>query len=179
MGSGSVPSSITRGRVSAVVLATFFSGAATCGSGSSPTAPVDELGQFTATVSGAVSAQLSGSADALGTASGTPGWALGMTALDGSGGISFVEEGMPRPSPGTYVLASALEHGGNAPNSQFTATVGFPPSSGFGSISGTLTITASSPTSVAGTFDFTAADPEDESRTVSVTGSFNAVNVDF
>ena len=127
MSSGSVPSSIARGRVSAVVLAIFFSGAATCGSGASPTAPVDELGQFTATVSGAVSAQLSGSADALGTASGTPGWALGMTALDGSGGISFVEEGMPRPSPGTYALASALEHGGNAPNSQFTATVGFRP----------------------------------------------------
>lgn len=172
----------TRGlwsRTAAVLLAAFFSGAATCGSGSSPTAPVDELGQFTATVEGAVgNLQLSGVAEAIGTATGTPAWALNMTASDGSGNISFTEEGMPRPGTGTYVVDSALEHGGNAPGSRFTAVVLFPPVSGFGSLSGTLEITSSSATRVSGTFSFTAADPEDESRTITVTGSFNATNQD-
>lgn len=167
-------------RTSAAALAAFFSVAATCGDSGSPTAPEDELGQFSASIDdGSMNQQLSGTAESMGTASGTPAWALELLATGGSGRITFTEEGMPRPGTGTYVIDSTLEHGGNAPNSRFTAVVLLPPSSGFGSISGTLEITSSSPTRVAGTFTFTAADPENESRTVTVTGSFDAVNEDF
>lgn len=151
-----------------------------CSSSSSPTDPIPEEGRFNATVSGAVTAELSGTATSFGTASSPAAWAVQMRASDGAGGVSFAEEGAPRPSPGTYALASAIEHGGNAPDAAFTGVVGIAsPVSGFGSISGTLTITASSPTSVSGEFDFVAADPENEGRTVQVTGSFTAVNTDL
>lgn len=141
--------------------------------------PTDEGTTFTASITGAVSVDLRGTATSIGTASGTPAWAVQMTASDGSGGISFTEEGRPRPTPGTYTVASALEHGGNAPDSEFTAVVGVAsPASSFGSISGTLTITGSSATRVSGTFTFTAEDPTSPGRTVTVTGSFTANNRD-
>ncbi|MDH3223935.1 MAG: hypothetical protein OEO23_09475 [Gemmatimonadota bacterium] len=153
--------------------------AAACSSSSSPVGPVAGGSQFTATVTGVVSTQLTGTARSFGTATGTPAWAVELLGENSSGGVSFTEEGMPRPSTGVYAIASALEHGGNAPNSAFTGVVLIAsPASSFGSLSGTLTITASSPTSVSGEFTFTAADPDDESRTITVTGEFTASNQD-
>lgn len=162
------------------VLASLALVGAACGSSSSPTDPLPDAGRFTATVTGAVSAQFTGTAASFGTASSPAAWAVQMTADDRSGGVSFSEEGAPRPTPGTYSLASALEHGGNAPDAAFTGVVGVASAAaGFGSISGTLTITSSSPTSVSGEFTFVAVDPEDESRQVTVTGSFTSENRDF
>lgn len=154
--------------------------AAACSSSSSPVGPLGGGSEFTATLTGVLSTQLSGTATSLGTATGTPAWAVELLGANSSGGISFTREGMPRPSTGVYAIVSALEHGGNAPDSDFTGVVLVAsPASSFGSLSGTLTITGSSPTSVSGEFTFTAADPSDESRTITVTGEFTASNQDF
>lgn len=165
--------SIAAGAVAAVTAA--------CSSSSSTTGPpLPEGGAFSATVTGTVDAQLTGMASSLGTAANPAGWVIEMEADDGASGIVFSEEGMPRPTPGTYPIASALEHGGNAPNSDFTAVIAIGSfTTSFGSTSGTLTITSSSATSVSGEFTFTAEDADDESRTVTVTGTFTSVNQDF
>lgn len=151
-----------------------------CDSTSSPVTPPSAGSQFAATISGTVTAQLNGQAESIGATSGTPAWAIQMTTGNSTEGIVFNVEGMGRPAPGTYVIASALDHGGNAPNQEFTAVVGLAnPFDSFGSLSGTLRITDSSASAVSGTFTFTAQDATNPGRTVTVDGTFTANNRDL
>ncbi|MGI9628281.1 MAG: hypothetical protein ACR2QM_15715 [Longimicrobiales bacterium] len=151
-----------------------------CSESTPLTAPSDADSFFTADISGAILTRLEGPARSTGIGGGEPGWNIDMTTATASGAIGIIVDGMPRPPEDTYIIASALEHGGNAPNNEFTAIVGLTsPTSSFGSISGTLTITESTATNVSGTFAFTAEDPLDETRTVMVQGSFRTVNQDL
>lgn len=151
-----------------------------CDTTSSPVTPPSAGSQFAATISGTVTAQLNGQAESLGTTSGTPAWNIQMTTGNSTEGIIFTVEGMGRPGPGTYVIASALQHGGNAPNQEFTAVLGLAnPFDSFGSLTGTLRITDSSASSVSGTFTFTAQDATNAGRNVTVNGSFTANNRDL
>jgi len=78
-----------------------------------------------------------------------------------------------RPVPGTYQLAP-LSPGSSEPAATFYYT-----SDGtlelFGATSGELVITSSSPSSVRGTFTFFATSATNETRSVTVQGTFTAV----
>ena len=78
-----------------------------------------------------------------------------------------------RPMPGTYQI-TPLSAGSTEPAATFFYT-----SEGtlelFGATSGEIVITSSSPTSVRGTFTFFATSATNETRSVTVQGSFTAV----
>ena len=156
----------------AAVLATSaFVASSSTGPGAGPT--------FTATVSGAVSKQFSGSATSMGRVA--DAWNAALQSPGGGGTILLGNDVSGRPEPGTYKIADMEEHGGNPPVGQYTALValaggGLTTPVGFGSVNGTLIIEASSPTAVTGSFNFVAVDASDSTRTVTVDGTFTTDN---
>lgn len=152
----------------------------------------DVGGSFSATISGDVNADISGFAvqgqTTVDPDTGDQGWAAflgrGEDQGDAADAVFFVRLGA-RPAQGTYALEDIAD-GTGVETGEFAGfvalglgsqTVQF---SGF-SLSGTLTITSSSPDRVAGTFDFQASgfDPTQNppaEQVVSVSGTFDAVS---
>lgn len=132
-------------------------------------------GTFTATVTGHVSATLSGVAAATGGAS-TGGWGV-VLPPGGPMSITLVTPGKDRPPAGTYPIVEGVQAIGAEDTlffASFSAAVG---TSSYTSTGGTLTIQSSSATRVVGSFTFeamrgTVGNPE----IVSVQGTFNATN---
>jgi len=146
-------------------------GAAACGGSSTDEGgPGNPTGTFSATVTGAASANLSGEA-AASTVPGTGRWGITLGVGEPQW-IVFLASGQ-RPLPGTYpVLAPVLVFQMTEP--AFSASV---QTGGYSSMEGTLTLTSSSPTRVVGSFQFTAergtvGNPE----VVQVQGTFDAIN---
>ncbi|MCB0720336.1 MAG: hypothetical protein KDD65_17950 [Bacteroidetes bacterium] len=130
-------------------------------------------GTYTGEVTGAVSQTLTGTAaSAGGTVSG--GWGIGLGSV--SSGIAIASN-VDRPGKGTYSFVD-ISQASSATSGQYVATISLAGGASFGSTSGSLEITSSSATEVKGTFTFNAKGVLDPSSTVTVTGSFNAVNVD-
>ena len=137
-----------------------------CGSdGGGATGPMDDFGSFSVTVSGDLSTSASGEI-VFHTGDIDPTWAVSMGSTEVS--LTIVRTS-GRPGAGTYNLTT--EDGENY--ALVGAQAGGVNFSGE-SVSGTLTITASSPSRVTGTFSFTAVSFIDELEIV-VTGSFEAV----
>jgi hypothetical protein len=147
---------------------------------SSPTAEDDngndaQPGTFSATVTGHVSATVSGVAAATGGAS-TGGWGI-VLAPGGPQSITIVTPGRDRPPAGTYPIVVSVQAIGATSTVFFASFVAAPASSSYTSTEGTLTIQSSSATRVVGSFSFeamrgTVGNPE----IVNVQGTFNATN---
>lgn len=138
--------------------------------GDGGTEPKPQPSGFTATVSGATSASLSGTA---GFAATGQGFVLDLVNKDANGPmISFVRVGA-LPATGTYTF-SAVPQAGEIVG--LYATGGATPA-GYASTGGTLTITVSSNDRLKGSFSFTATGGSTGAATISVTGSFDAARV--
>ena len=146
--------------------------------GSSPTAMANADGSFTASVEGTTTVELSGTADFQDDAS-PPAFGIRLLGSDGASSILFFTDGMTRPPASDYVIESALEHGGNGPVGTFTAVLSVGTSDFYGSVTGTLDIGSSSAGQVSGTFTFSGADANDETRSVTVNGTFTATPRQF
>lgn len=140
-----------------------------CG-GDGGTDPKPQPTGFTATVSGATSASLSGSAVFAATGQ---GFVLDLVNKDAQGPmISFVRVGA-LPGTGTYTFSAVPQPGEIV---GLYATGGATPT-GYASTGGTLTITTSSSDRLKGSFSFTATGGGTGTATVSITGSFDAGRV--
>jgi hypothetical protein len=146
--------------------------------GSDPAASDDitnQPGMFTATVTGHVTATVSGLAASTGGTS-TGGWGIAM-APGGSQSITMVTPGNDRPPPGSYPIVQSIQAMGATGTSFFASFVADLASSSYTSTEGTLTIQSSSATRVVGSFSFearrgTVGNPQ----IVNVQGTFNATN---
>lgn len=139
----------------------------------------DEAGTFTATIEGAIDAEVSGSAFSSGTGS---AWALVLassqptskTEAVGSGddeSFSFVRALGGRPGEGTYsIFSDALEQ-----SEDFIGSV-YVGGTFYSEATGNLVVTSSSSSSVRGTFAFNATNG---SETITVEGAFNSINTEF
>jgi hypothetical protein len=156
-------------------------GLAACNETTSPETggpDVGMTGEFTATLSGAVSTQITGFAQSSGATD--EGWSVHLLTPGGGNSILIVTEGVGRPAPGDYTIADIASTLNDAPAGEYSVFVGLEGDAsavtGFFSVSGTLTITASSSEAVSGSFSFTGADPSDLSVTVTVEGNFTSRN---
>jgi hypothetical protein len=159
----------------AVATLTLLAATAACGGGDSATGPTKSVqpGTFTATVSGALGASLTGPA-AFGSGDGGSGLAMG--TADGKRSIGFTRLVEGVPPTGTYTLGDDTESNTTKFIASYVVIDG-----GTGALfvsrdgSGTLKITASSSSHVAGTFTWTGYDSDQpDARTITVTGSFDA-----
>jgi hypothetical protein len=137
-----------------------------CGGGDKPN-PVEPItSSFTANVSGATTATLTGLASFVSTTQGF-GLTLASAAADGSA-ITFVRAG-GAPAAGTYALgANPLQPG------DFVALYTGGSTAFYGATAGTLTVSSISANSMRGSFTFTAKGGNTGTATVTVTGSFDA-----
>lgn len=158
-----------------VAALTLLATTAACGGGSdSATGPKStQPGTFSASVSGALSATLTGPA-AFGSGDGGSGLAMG--TADGKRSIGFTRLVEGIPATGTYTLGDDSESNTTKFIASYVVIDG-----GTGALfvsrdgSGTLKITASSSSHVAGTFSWTGYDSSaPDARTITVTGSFDA-----
>ena len=146
--------------------------------GSDPAANDDmdnQPGTFSATVTGHVSATVSGLAAATGGA-GFGGWGIAL-APGGPQSITMVTPGNNRPPAGTYPIIVSVQAVGATSTVFFASFVADSGSSSYSSTEGTLTIQSSSATRVVGSFSFearrgTVGNPQ----IVNVQGTFNATN---
>ncbi len=138
-----------------------------------------QTGSFTATVTGAVSASLQGTATFGASAAGqdsADGFGLVMGSSSVNPEIVF-GSAQPRPGTGTQTVINFVESG-SATSGQVFATY----TRGtvvYGSVSGTLRLTESSDSEVAGTFEFEAINLINPTETVTVSGSFDARGIDI
>ena len=141
-----------------------------CGDDDDPPGPGN--GSFSATVTGDISATISGQALS-GFATGENAFGMTFVTSDGRYGVVFVRTGA-RPGNGTYTVGDQA--------GDFAVIVTFDPTPQnatndddmlFAATSGQITITNSSGTGVTGTFSFDAEDFTGAS-TISVTGSFQS-----
>ena len=148
---------------------------------SAPSSNPAGAGQFTANLTGAVTTTLSGFATSSGRAGTT--WTLTMIVPGGPENISMItEDGLGRLDPGTYNLVDATTgFGGGAPSPHLIAALQLAPGAftgyqGFNVMRGTLTVSASTATSVSGSFEFVTSHSSDPSSTVTVSGTFTSAN---
>jgi hypothetical protein len=135
----------------------------------------DQPGSFSATVTGHISATVSGVAAATGGAS-TGGWGIAL-APAGPQSITIVTPGRDRPAAGTYPIVEGVQAIGAEDTLFFASFVAAVGTSSYTSTGGTLTIQSSSATRVVGSFNFeaqrgTVGNPQ----IVNVQGTFNATN---
>lgn len=130
---------------------------------------------FQATVSGAISTSLSGTALSGGPENNS-GWALVLGVIptagkNGDGGsITFGRAEGNRPGTGTYSVNGVEESGSDIYG---IAILG---STAYTATSGSFVVTSSSSTNVKGTFNFTASNG---SESVTIEGGFNATNYGY
>ena len=168
-------STISFGRTALGVL---FLSVAACGG--TPTGGANQGGQFTADLSGVVTTRLTGTAGSQGRVGVT--WTLLLVHTDAESSISVFIDGDGRPAPGTYPLVDFTTHNTSpVPGVLVGAVVlgnGVLPGPGFDILSGTFTVTSSTPTSVVGTFLMTAAHSSSPGTVLQVSGTFDALNQD-
>jgi hypothetical protein len=161
-----------------LMIATVAGVLAACGdSGTGPGDGPLTLGSGSAQVNGAVSRNFSGIAlfatDVLIEVTGERNFGLAIEDLAGTSEVTVGFTGEGRPPAGTYPLAG--------PETSRFAEARFTNSSGqdeyFASLSGTLTITASTAQSLQGTVSFQARREFGGQGEISVTASFNATCV--
>ena len=138
------------------------------GSGNQP-------GTFSATVTGAVSASLSGVAVSTGSAI-TGGWGI-VLAPGSAQSITILTPGRDRPPEGTFPIVVFIQGGGGTAVQCIASIVAVPGVSSYTSTGGTLTIESSAATRVTGSFSFaaqrgTVGNPQN----VEAEGTFNATN---
>lgn len=176
---GKLKSSISRRAIGALLIAVF--GAACSGGGADdstgPNPPGGTVGSFSATVSGAVSASLSGSA-AFGnsTVSGSQGFAIALVPASGTNTIIFGRVNAQAPGTGTYQIGDFATQS-SVTGAMIAALIAGSGQSGqiYVSTSGTLTITASSADEIKGNFTVSAsAVTVSGTQAVTITGSFTA-----
>ena len=146
-----------------------------CGTSQGP--DTSTTGEFQATVTGAATAELSGFASSEGEEG--LGWAVFLITPGGESNIMLLASEIGRPGPGTYQLADIASTLKDPPPGVYSAMVGLnsvPAPLGHRSISGTFTVTSSSPDAVSGRFDFLAGDPADAAGQISVIGTFTSRN---
>jgi hypothetical protein len=148
---------------------------ALAGCGDSATDITNLPGSFSATVTGTVSATLSGVAVSTGS-SATGGWGI-VLPPGGAQSITLATPGNDRPPPGTYPIV-VFAQGGPTTETVFIASIVAEPGvTSYTSTEGTLTIASSTDTRVSGSFNFearrgTVGNPS----VVNVTGTFDATN---
>ncbi|MCA9764158.1 MAG: hypothetical protein KC544_13640 [Gemmatimonadetes bacterium] len=132
---------------------------AACGSGNGP--EPGGTGTFTAVVSapGKDPVTITGDAPSLGNR-GDSNWYTHMVSPDGNSSFRIFFSGAERPAVGEYQMVNFVETDATPPVGQFVATGGTDQASlqgiALASISGTVTITSSSSTSIVGTFRYQA-----------------------
>lgn len=138
-------------------------------------------GEFEAVISGAEVLELCGFA----TSSEGPegkGWSLQLVTPGGGSTVMLITEASGRPPRGTYEIVDFQGTDGAPPAGAFVGLIGLDVdalgATGFSSVSGSLTITSSSPDEVAGEFRFTAREGPESATLIEVTGSFVAGNDD-
>lgn len=152
--------------------------AAACGG--SPVGSAGQGGTFDADIAGAAVAQLNGYAGSQGQAGVV--WVLQLVDTIVDNHIEISQEGVGRPAGGTtYPLVDATTSlAGAAPANHFVASVTLSQSimvgPGFDRLTGSMTVTQSTPTSVAGTFTMTASLSTNPASTITVNGTFASVN---
>jgi hypothetical protein len=176
---GKPMSSITR-RALGALLAAVFAAACSSGGADDTTGPNNNpgtVGSFSATVSGAMSASLSGSA-AFGSSSvsGQQGFAIALVPASGTNTIFFGRVNAQAPGTGTYQISDFLTQ--SSVNGALIAAL-FAGTAQSGQIyvsnSGTLTITSASADEIKGNFTVSAsAVTVSGTQTVSITGTFTA-----
>jgi hypothetical protein len=176
---GNLLSSISRRAVGALLVAVL---GAACGGGSgddttAPNPPGGSVGSFSATVSGAMTASLSGSA-AFGssTVSGSQGFAIALVPASGTNSIIFARVNAQAPGTGTYQIADFATQS-SVSGAMIAALIAGSAQSGqiYISTSGTLTITSSSSDEIKGNFTVAAsAVTVSGTQTVTLTGTFTA-----
>jgi len=163
----------TRARVAAAL--TILAATAACGGGGgdSSTGPKPvQPGTFSANISGAVSAQLTGLA-VFNTGSNASQLALG--TADGKRTIAFTRLVAGVPGTGSYTLGNDDESSTDFLGSYIVVDGNTGALFASRAGSGTLHITASSASHLAGTFTWTGYDSDQpDARTITVTGSFDA-----
>ncbi len=139
---------------------------------------------FTALVGGSVQTVLSGNAvfGPVGSTTSVPGsFSLTLGAYSDIGAVVFSRIAKGQPKPGTYRVTAFT--GGPEKDDEFHALVSLGsatnPLGAFRGISGTVTITQSSPDRIVGRYDlhavgFMAADTDEDEREITVRGSFAA-----
>lgn len=136
-----------------------------------------QSGEFIAKVTGAATTTLQGFALASGRAG--VGWSLQMETPGADNIIMIVREGAGRPATGTYDLVDFTTKSRHPSSSDLVASVTLhdsvlPGNNGFNTVRGTLTVTASSATSVVGEFTLTAHHSRSPASGVTVKGSFKS-----
>jgi len=127
-------------------------------------------GTFSASVTGDVTASLSGAATST-----VFGSTWGITLAPGTTQtITMVASGTGRPQEGEYVLRRATQEGGPVLAGEFFGSLVLQGSNSYSIREGTLTVTSSAPTRVEGTFTFKADRFVGEE--VEVEGAFNTTN---
>ena len=144
-----------------------------------PTNPGGVNGSFSATITGGVTASFSGVAiqGEADVEQGQPGWVLLLgDASTGANSIFIVHYGS-RPTNGTYQLIDLIQEflPGDWGAVIFLDDGTTIPYAGF-SLSGTVTITSSSPDRVEGTYNFQVSDGGLPPVVATVTGTFSAVS---
>ena len=139
--------------------------------------PGGTVGSFNATVSGAMSATLSGSA-AFGssTVSGSQGFAIALVPTSGTNSIIFGRVNAQAPGTGTYQIADFATQS-SVSGAMIAALIAGSGQSGqiYVSTSGTLTITSSSADEIKGNFTVSAsAVTVSGTQAVTMTGTFTA-----
>ena len=149
------------------------------GCGGSPTGATAQAGQFTADLSGLVNTRLTGFATSSGAAS--SGWTLTLITPGGEHNISMAFEGVARPDPGDYALVDITRSlVGAAPTPHIVAAVQLGPAllsnAGFNSLTGTLSVTTSTASSVEGTLTLSTFHTDRPQEVLEVTGTFRSTN---
>jgi len=142
------------------------------------------MGSFTATVSGALSARLNGSAifqdvQVTGDSAATLAWISLAAGGDPEHRIQLSRQALGAPPAGTYRITDAgaqSESASDRSPDEFSAMYERPSGEGAGSFnadSGTVVITSSTAARVSGRFTFSATS-DDGGRTITVAGRFTA-----
>jgi hypothetical protein len=158
-----------------------------CGKDDSPSGPEDG-GSFTVTISGDISRQFSGFAWFWsGTAEGQQGFVLWFLTDDENTETGdmlwFAREGTTRPGTGTLVIGDFDDVDENGWNPEHVFSWYSGDNVTMWSVSGSMSVTASSANRFAGSFQYTAVgythDDSENEKTVTISGNFDAIGALF